>query len=77
MAFSIVIYGMFNFNFLVLFLAFVHLIGNLFKSLFSHFLLVSKWYELSLCQSFFFLIKLHTIKPATLLKRDFSTDVLV
>ena len=26
---------------------------------------------------FFFLIKLHTIKPATLLKRDFITDVLL
>ena len=29
-----------------------------------------------LCRSFF-LIKLHTIKPATLLKRDFSSDVLL
>ena len=29
-----------------------------------------------LCRSFF-LIKLHTIKAATLLKRDFSTDVLL
>ena len=30
-----------------------------------------------LCRSFFFLMKLHTIKPATLLKRDFSADVLL
>ena len=30
-----------------------------------------------LCRSFFFLIKLYTIKPATLLKRDFSADFLL
>ena len=30
-----------------------------------------------LCRSVFFLIKLHTIKPATLLKRDFSEDILL
>ena len=30
-----------------------------------------------LYQSFFFLKKLHTMKPETLLKRDFSSDVLL
>ena len=46
--FSIAIYGNFNSNFPVLFLAFFHLVCKFLKSLFSPFLLVSKLYELNL-----------------------------
>ena len=40
-------------------------------------LLKKKSYRKTPMPEFFLLIKLHTIKSATLLKRDFSTDVLM
>ena len=47
-AFNTVIYGKLNSNFLVLFFSFFHKVCKLHESFFSHFLLVSKLFQLSL-----------------------------